>query len=95
MAEVNIELFGGEQDGYRTTVDLRGAAPQVFYIWRAADTEKVTSATGKQRMVLADRLAVLAYRIDENSCRNSGPGRPELRYTRHAEADKALADPAL
>lgn len=24
MAEVKIHLYGGEQDGYRTTIDLRG-----------------------------------------------------------------------
>lgn len=89
MAEVSIQLFGGEQDGYRTTIDLRGNTPETFYIWRASDNEMIALATGKKRMVLADRLAVLAYRLDDR------PGRPELHYHRHAEADKRLTDPAV
>lgn len=89
MAEVRIQLFGGEQDGYRTNIDLRGATPDVFYIWRASDNDQIATATGKRRMVLADKLAVLAYKLDGR------PGRPELRYHRHAESDKKLTDPAL
>jgi len=89
MAEVHIQLFGGEQDGYRTNIDLRGATPDMFYIWRACDNERVATASGKSRMVLADKLAVLAYKLDGR------PGRPELRYHRYAEADKKVTDPAL
>ena len=89
MAEVQIQLFFGEQDGYRTNIDLRGSVPEMFYIWRAADSEKVSAATGKKRMVLADKLAVLAYKLD------CDPGDPQLRYIRHAPADKKLTDPAL
>lgn len=90
MAEITLHLFGGEQDGYRTNIDLRGDTPEMFYIWRASDSEKISSANGKKRMVLADKLAVLAYRHDEAASHES-----ELRYVRHAEADKELADPAL
>ena len=90
MAEVHIQLFGGEQDGYRTNIDLRGDVPETFYIWRATDNESIALATGKNRMVLADKLAVLAYRLDD--AQDSGT---ELRYLRHAAADKKLADPAL
>lgn len=91
MAEVQIQLFGGEQDGYRTTIDLRGDIPERFFIWRAADNEKIALATGKKRMVLADKLAVLAYRLDGDEQTSTS----ELRYVRHAAADKKLADPAV
>lgn len=92
MAEVHIQLFGGEQDGYRTNVDLRGSIPEMFYIWRAIDNEAIAAVTGKQRMLLADKLAVLAYRLDDEDEQTS---LAELRYVRHAEADKKLTDPAL
>lgn len=85
MAEVRIQLFGGEQDGYRTSVDLRGLIPECFYIWRAADNDLITSATGRQRVVLADRLAVLAYRLADNELQKS---LEELHYVRHAPADR-------
>lgn len=90
MAEVQIQLFGGEQDGYRTSIDLRGDIPETFFIWRAVDNETIALASGRKRMVLADRLAVLAYRLadDQNST-------TELHYLRHAQADKKLSDPAL
>ena len=89
MAEVSIQLYHGEQDGYRTNIDLRGDVPEFFYIWRAADNEQITGASGKKRMVLADRLAVLAYRIEGDTDNR------QLRYVRHAPADKKLSDPAL
>jgi hypothetical protein len=95
MAEVHIQLFGGEQDGYRTNVDLRGEVPELFYIWRATDSEVIAMATGKKRMLLADKLAVLAYRLTEQKHRPGVPNETELRYVRHADADKKLADPAL
>ena len=90
MAEITLHLFGGEQDGYRTNVDLRGSTPEMFYIWRACDNETISLANGKRRMVLADKLAVLAYRHDEEASRET-----ELRYVRHSEADKKLSDQAL
>lgn len=92
MAEVSIQLFGGEQDGYRTNIDLRGDVPSTFFIWRAIDNEAITLATGKNRMVLADKLAVLAYRLDDDAFQSN---HTELRYVRHANADKKLSDPAM
>lgn len=89
MAEVQVQLFFGEQDGYRTNIDLRGGTPEMFFVWRAVDNERISAATGKKRMVLADRLAVLAYKLD------CDPEDPQLRYIRHAPADKKLPDPAL
>lgn len=89
MAEVHIQLFGGEQDGYRTNIDLRGDTPEMFYIWRVSDNDQIASANGKRRMVLADKLAVLAYKLDGQKDRTN------LRYHRHAESDKKLSDPAL
>jgi hypothetical protein len=89
MADKQIQLDFGEQDGYRTNVELRGNTPEMFYIWRACDNDTISSAAGKKRMVLADRLAVLAYKLDGD------PGDAQLRYVRHAEADKKLTDPAL
>lgn len=88
MAEKQIVLFHGEQDGYRTNIDLRGAAPEMFFIWRACDNEAISLATGKKRMVLADKLAVLAYKLDGD------PEAEQLRYVRHADADKVI-DPAV
>ena len=92
MAEVSIQLYGGEQDGYRTNIDLRGDVPATFYIWRASDNETISLASGRKRMVLADKLAVLAYRFADDNGKNSTT---ELRYVRHAQADKKLADPAV
>lgn len=95
MAEVHIQLFGGEQDGYRTNIDLRGERPETFFIWRASDNEQIATASGKQRMRLADRLAVLAYKFVGDEPKSGVPGERELRYLRCAESDKKLADPAL
>lgn len=95
MAEVSIQLFGGEQDGYRTNVDLRGDVPETFFIWRASDNAAIAAAAGKERMILADRLAVLAYRLDSDEERSGVPGGRELRYVRHAAIDKRLPDLAL
>ena len=95
MAEVHIQLFGGEQDGYRTNIDLRGERPEMFYIWKAIDNEQIATASGKKRMLLADRLAVLAYKFVGDEPKDGVPGDRELRYERHAEADKKLTDPAV
>jgi hypothetical protein len=95
MAEVHIHLFGGEQDGYRTTVDLRGEVPGVFFIWRAADNDAISAASGRKRTVLADRLAVLAYRLAADGERTGTAGHRELRYERCPGSDKDPADPAL
>lgn len=95
MAEVHIQLFGGEQDGYRTNIDLRGNTPEMFFIWRAIDNEQISTASGKNRMRLADRLAVLAYKFVGDEPKPGVSGERELRYARHAEADKKLTDPAL
>lgn len=93
MAEVHVQLFGGEQDGYRASVDLRGETPEFFYIWRAVDNEVIALATGKKRAMLADKLAVLAYRLEDA---DMPEGKLELRYHRHAEADKGtLSGPAV
>lgn len=96
MAEVHIQLFGGEQDGYRANIDLRSQAPEMFYIWRAIDNEVITLASGKKRMVLATKLAVLAYRLDDETTPEDDNVRVQLRYVRHSAADKKqLSDPAM
>lgn len=95
MAEVHIQLFGGEQDGYRTNIDLRGSTPEMFYIWRAVDNEQIATASGKKRMMLADKLAVLAYKLRGEEPKTGVPGERELQYERHAESDKKVSDPAL
>jgi hypothetical protein len=87
MAEVQIQLFGGEQDGYRTSIDLRGEIPGMFFIWRAADNEVIALASGRKRVLLADKLAVLAYRLADEDSQTSTS---ELRYVRYAKADKKL-----
>lgn len=93
MAEVSIQLFGGEQDGYRVSLELRGVIPEFFYVWPVACNEKIAMATGKARTMLADKMAVLAYRLDDDIDPDDVPS--ELRYHRHAESDKKLNDPAL
>lgn len=95
MAEVHIQLFGGEQDGYRTNVDLRGEVPELFFIWRASDNEVISMASGRKRMLLADKLAVLAYKLTDQVHKPGVANETELRYLRHAAADKKLTDPAL
>lgn len=95
MANTYIQLFGGEQDGYRTCVDLRGEVPELFYIWPVADSEVIAMAAGRKRVLLADKLATLAYKLVEHNYRPGLPGNSELRYARHADADKKLGDPAL
>jgi hypothetical protein len=95
MAEAHVQLYGGEQDGYRTNIDLRGNTPAMFFIWRASDNETIALATGKKRMVLADRLAVLAYKFAGEKPKPGVPGDRELRYLRHAESDKKVPDAAL
>jgi hypothetical protein len=94
MAEVHIQLFGGEQDGYRTNIDLRGETPKIFFIWRASDNERISTETGKNRMVLADKLAVLAYAFVGEKPKTGVPGDRELRYVRRAASDKK-SDAAL
>ena len=96
MAEVRVVLYGGEQDGYGTTIDLRTAdVPEFFYIWPVCEDLKISGASGKKRMVLANKLATLAYEYHESREKEGVAGNRELIYKRKASSDKALADPAV
>lgn len=90
--KVWVHLYGGEQDGYRRRIELKTKAPQKFFIWRAADEKRIDAAKGKERMVLQNKLAVMAYALFDDLDVN---GERELRYKRLETADKALADPAV
>lgn len=96
MAKVHIQLFGGEKDGYNVDIDLRtDKIPEMFYIWRGMDDEKIREARGTKRATLTNRLAVLAYVLDSDTIKDGIIGGREYRYRRCVEADKKLPDPAV
>ena len=96
MAEVRVSLWGGEQDGYGTTIDLRtDGVPEYFYIWPVREDRTISDASGKKRMVLANKLATLAYAYHESREKEGVAGNRELIYRRCAKADKTLPDPAM
>lgn len=90
--KVWIHLYGGEQDGFRRRIALKTKAPQKFYIWRVRDGQKIEAAKGKERMILQNRLATMAYELFDEA---EVDGERELRYRRLESADKVAADPAL
>lgn len=93
MPRVTIQLFGGEKDGHTTRVVTRGdLPPEVFYVWRNADDEKLHRLSATDRARVVRKLSVLAYRRDDNAAPPDIDGTPSYRYLRHAEADKAVSD---
>lgn len=80
-----LQLVGGEQDGHKVTVATSNC-PEVFYAVPLADVEKIRAVRGNlNRLILRDRLAILAYRFDKI---HAVDGRVELRYVRAPEMDK-------
>lgn len=83
--KVWVHLYGGEQDGFRHKIELKTRAPKKFYMWRVNDLAEIDKAKGKQRMVVHNRLATMAYEHFEtvhlDDC-------PEIRYRRLESADK-------
>lgn len=62
-----MQLFGGEKDGWDTTVSLDGR-PDVFYAVPNNDEDKIKKTKGTNaKQELRDRLAVLAYKYDPDS----------------------------
>jgi hypothetical protein len=90
MAEISIQLAGGEQDGFRDKLETDGGFPALVYVWRATDDEKMRRIEGDARKVLADRLGVLAYRYLGTVEKPELPGGVEFLYTRAPEMDKKL-----
>ena len=93
-----IQLFGGEQDGYTVKIDIgpNGTPPGMFYIWRARDNEKLQKLSGIRRVREAQRISVLAYRLDEKQPVSvPGGGGKQYRYSRFADADKPLPNPVV
>lgn len=90
-----IQLFGGEQDGYTVKIDIGPTgAPGMFYIWRARDSEKLQKLSGMRRAREAQRISVLAYRLDKKQP-VSGESGKQYRYSRFADADKPLPNPVV
>lgn len=87
-----VHLYGGEQDGFRLRIMLKTKPPKKFYIWHVNDAAKIDEMKGKDRMVIKNKLAVMAYELyDEVDL----SGERELRYRRLESADKVAIDPAI
>ncbi len=62
-----MQLFGGEKDGWDTTVSLDGR-PEVFYAVPNLDEDKIKKTRGNNaKTELRDRLAILAYKFDPDT----------------------------
>lgn len=80
-----LQLMGGEQDGH-TVMVATSNCPEVFYAVPLADVQKIRAVQNSlDRLILRDKLAVLAYRFDKIVAID---GRVELRYVRTPELDK-------
>lgn len=94
--KVWVHLYGGEQDGFRRRIELKTKPPRKFYIWHVNDAAKIEEMKGKERMVLQNRLAVMAYELyDDVELPGTTEPERELRYRRLESADKVTADPAV
>lgn len=91
--KVWVHLFNGEQDGFRKQICLKTKPPVRFYIWHINDYETIDKAKGKDRMVLQNRFAVMAYELFGEPLET--PDGPELRYRRCETADKVTPNPAV
>lgn len=87
-----VHLYGGEQDGFRRKIALRTKPPKKFYIWHVNDAARIDEMKGKERMILQNRLAVMAYELFDDVDLS---GERELRYRRLESADKVAVDPAI
>lgn len=90
--KVWVHLYGGEQDGFRRKIALKTKPPKKFYIWHVNDVKKIEEVKGKERMVIQNRLAVMAYELFDDVDLS---GERELRYHRLESADKVSANPAV
>lgn len=90
--KVWVHLYGGEQDGFRRRIALRTRPPKKFYIWHVNDAAKIDEMKGKERMVIQNRLAVMAYELFDDV---NLSGERELRYRRLESADKVAGNTAV
>lgn len=81
----DIQLIGGEQDGHTVTTTTENC-PEIFYAVPLADGEKIRTTRGNlKKVVMRNKLAILAYRFDRVV---ASEGRVELRYVRDPSMDK-------
>lgn len=87
-----VHLYGGEQDGYRCTIAMRGTPPpRKFFIWHCKDQPRIDAAKGKNLVMLRSKLAVMAYELF--AAEEIAGNEIEYRYRRCESADKVAADP--
>ena len=80
-----LQFVGGEQDGHTVTVSTINHCPEYFYAVPLADLEKIRAAPDVfQRLVIREKLAILAYRFERILITNRTIS---LRYVRHPEMD--------
>src|SRR4051794_4171763 len=84
VTKVWVQLYGGEQDGFRRRIVLKTLPPRRFYIWRIDDAPRIEVATGEQRIELQNKLATMAYEHFETVQLHDGT---EIRYRRLESAD--------
>ncbi|QZE10418.1 hypothetical protein SEA_SCOOBYDOOBYDOO_67 [Mycobacterium phage ScoobyDoobyDoo] len=93
---IYIQLFGGEQDGFETEMEVDDLWPETFYVYRNCDTKRINDARNPDlKKLLVDNLSILAYRFVSADPRDGVKGGKVYRYERFAGADKSLKDPAV
>jgi hypothetical protein len=93
---IHVELFGGEQDGYTADIETEGRWPNMFFVHRACDNQRISEARDPQlKRLLNDSLAILAYEFSKADPRDGVKGGKVYRYDRCEARDRALSDPAV
>lgn len=86
----NIQLQGGEQDGYQSPINSVTTRPNIFYAVPLIHEDLVKATKGvKARTALREKLATLAYAY-EKTVRKDKVGW-EYVYVRAPELDKEPA----
>lgn len=91
MTTIAIQLVFGEKDGYQEKVEIDSGRPDLVFVWRTEDDQRMKKAKGDARKVLADKLGVLAYRFKDILDKPDMPGGVEYRYERYPKADKTVS----
>ena len=90
MDHINIQLIGGEKDGYRESLEIEAGRPDLVFIWRTEDDQRIQKVKGDARKVLVERLGVLAYKFKDMVTKPEMPGGLEFRYERDPKSDKKV-----
>lgn len=98
--KIYIQLFGGEQDGweFKEYEVPSGSIPEMIYIHRASDSPRIADAARRDprlHMVLANALALLAYKFEKADPKDGVTGGKQYHYVRCEGADRKLSDPAI